>query len=70
MDDYGMDEPDDSLWFVFGRIAEAYDQPQAARRSYQRVRWKEKFEPDPRSTYVLAQKRLKGLTADRAVEAK
>jgi tetratricopeptide (TPR) repeat protein len=70
MDDYGMDEPDDSLWYVFGRIAEAYEQPQAARSYYQLVRWKEKFEPDPRSTYVLVQKRLKGLLAETAVGAK
>jgi hypothetical protein len=70
MDDYGMDEPDGSLWYVFGRIAEVYEQPQAARACYKRVDWKEKFEPDPRTTYVLAQKRLTGLTAETAVGAK
>ena len=70
MDDYGMDEPDGSLWYVFGRIAEAYEQPQAARACYKRVDWKEKFEPDPRTTYALARKRLTGLAAETAIGAK
>ncbi|HWR15104.1 MAG TPA: DUF3857 domain-containing protein [Terriglobales bacterium] len=72
MDDNGMDEPDDNLWYVFGRIAEIYGQPDAAMACYKRVHWKEKYEPDPGATYVLAQKRLQGLPSvkEAAVGAK
>ena len=64
MDDYGMEEPDSSLWYVFGRIAEAYQQPQAALACYKRVQWKEKFEPDPRTTFALTQKQIAGLSKE------
>jgi tetratricopeptide (TPR) repeat protein len=71
LEQYGMNEPDGPLWYVFGRVAEAYGQPQAALACYKRVDWKEKYTPEPNSTYMLAQKRLTGLTgAETAVGAK
>jgi len=72
MDDHGMDKPDSSLWYVFGRIAENYHQSDAAVACYKRVEWTEKFEPDPTATYSLAQKRLNGLqgTGNGVAEAK
>jgi transglutaminase-like putative cysteine protease/tetratricopeptide (TPR) repeat protein len=61
MNDNGMEAPDSNLWYVFGRIAENYQQPQAALACYKRVEWKEKFAPDPLSTYALAKERIGGL---------
>ena len=72
MDQYAMDGPDGPLWYVFGRVAEAYGQPQAALACYKRVQWKEKYAPDPTTTYALTQKRLPGVGGanDTAVGAK
>ncbi len=72
MNENGMEAPDSSLWYVFGRIAESYQQPQAAAACYKRVEWKEKSKPDPTATYTLAQQRLSALngSASGAVEAK
>jgi hypothetical protein len=72
MDQYAMDGPDGPLWYVFGRVAEAYGQPQAALACYKRVQWKEKYAPDPTTTYALTQKRLLGVGGanDTAVGAK
>jgi hypothetical protein len=70
MDENGLDQPDSNLWFVFGRIAEDYQQPKTAEACYKRVEWKEKFTPNPLATYVLAQQRLKGLGNGGALEAK
>ena len=71
MDDNGMYEPDSELWYVFGRIAENYQQPQAAMACYKRVEWKGKSAPNPMATYALAQQRLAGLGGSvGAVEAK
>lgn len=70
MNDEGMDDPDEGLWYVFGRIAESYQQPETAAACYKRVEWKEKFAPNPMATYTLAQQRLGGLNAGGTVEAK
>jgi tetratricopeptide (TPR) repeat protein len=48
-------EPDD--WYVFGRIAEGYGLDAAARAAYARV----EESRDPDATWVLAQRRIKGL---------
>jgi tetratricopeptide (TPR) repeat protein len=52
-----LEEPQPDDWYVFGRIAEGYGLPQAARAAYARVR----SSPDPDATWVLAQKRIKAL---------
>ncbi len=72
MDQYAMDEPDDGLWYVFGRVAEAYGQPQAALACYKRVQWKQKYAPNPMTTYALTQKRMPGVSGqgETAVGAK
>jgi tetratricopeptide (TPR) repeat protein len=71
MNDNGMEKPDSNLWYVFGRIAENDQQPQAALACYKRVEWKQKYAPSPGDTYVLAQQRLSGLGAGTGVvEAK
>lgn len=71
MENYSLPQPDDSLWYVFGRIAEDYKQPQAATACYKRVRWKQKFPPGPEDTYTLVAQRLSALGSGAGVvEAK
>ena len=70
MNEDGMNEPDGGLWYVFGRVAESYQQPGTAVACYKRVEWKEKFSPNPMTTYTLAQQRLNGLNTSGVVEAK
>ncbi len=57
MDAGGQDEPDESSWYVFGRIAEQYEIRQDAISAYKRLKRPE----DTRvaaSTWSLAQRRL------------
>jgi tetratricopeptide (TPR) repeat protein len=61
------DAPDAVDWYVFGRLAESYGLPDAARHYYERVEPKDKAEPT--STYRLARRRLDALDADRPVRA-
>lgn len=56
----GDDQPSDSDWYVFGRLAEWYGLPDAAARYYRRVELAP-FEPRATSTYLLAQRRLEVL---------
>jgi tetratricopeptide (TPR) repeat protein len=59
MDEAGRDEPADHDWYVLGRIAENYGATDAALAAYKRV---EKPKSDlASSTYVLAERRVKGL---------
>jgi len=55
LDVAGLEEPDDSIWYVVGRIAEQYGRTDTALSAYQRLE-KISREDDPlqRSTYVLA----------------
>jgi tetratricopeptide (TPR) repeat protein len=59
MDDAGRDDPAPHDWYVLGRIAEDYGATDAALAAYNKV--EKPKDTLNGSTYVLAQKRLKGL---------
>lgn len=56
-------EPAYPDWYVFGRLAESYGLPDAARRCYEKARWTSGGEPDPTSTIHLVRRRLEALGA-------
>ena len=56
-------EPTHSDWYVFGRLAEKYGMPDAARRCYERARWTAEGKPEPTSSIHLARRRLEALGA-------
>jgi tetratricopeptide (TPR) repeat protein/transglutaminase-like putative cysteine protease len=58
MEDENMDEPDSSIWYVFGRIAEQYGRIDAAVKAYQRVEKEQEEGVGSNSTYNLAQRRI------------
>ena len=58
----GQQEPDSDAWYVLGRIAEEYGVIDAAVRAYNRVERPEDEINTPISSWVLAQRRLKGLS--------
>jgi hypothetical protein len=58
----GLDEPDSSIWYGFGRIAELYGLNDVATTIYSRVEKSDKFEY-PDSTYELSRLRLKRMAA-------
>ena len=55
-------EPDESDWYVFGRLAESYGLPDAARRCYEKAR-PGTDEPSPVSSIHLVRRRLEALGA-------
>lgn len=55
-------EPGDADWYVFGRLAESYGLPDAARRCYERAQ-PGNDEPSPVSTLHLVKRRLEALGA-------
>ncbi|MES1240793.1 MAG: hypothetical protein ABUT39_04175 [Acidobacteriota bacterium] len=57
----GSGELDGDDWYVFGRLAEHYGLPDAARRYYARVEPVQPGQTDSTSTYKLAHARLAGL---------
>ena len=59
MDDAGREEPADHDWYVLGRIAENYGATDAALAAYRRVA--KPITDAGSSTYVLAERRMKGL---------
>jgi hypothetical protein len=62
-----MDEPDESVWYGFGRIAEQYGEYEAARDAYNRVESEEmkKYnEPGSPSTLNLMYMRMKIVDAE------
>lgn len=61
MDSVGMDEPNDAVWYVFGRIAEDYDLPDTARDYYKRVARPKEETQILLSSYSLATRRLAAL---------
>ena len=62
MEQVGIDEPDDSAWYGFGLVAEAYGDAESARDYYAQVQKPTKGVIQPSSVYALSQARLKALT--------
>jgi hypothetical protein len=58
----GLEEPDSSIWYGFGRIYEQYGLNDAAIGAYRRVEMPA-GNLDPADTFVLAQSRLAALRA-------
>jgi predicted Zn-dependent protease len=56
--DKSVDEPESSIWFGFGLLAESYGETQAASQLYKKVVKPKYYDPSLESTYVLAQQRL------------
>jgi len=54
-------EPDVNDWYVFGRLAEHYGLPDAARRCYEKAGAEEKEDASPMDTIHLVRKRLEAL---------
>jgi transglutaminase-like putative cysteine protease/tetratricopeptide (TPR) repeat protein len=63
MDLQHLDDPNESYWYAFGRIAEQFGEHQVAVANYARVKKPKKTLEIPGSTYRLAQTRLKALAA-------
>ena len=61
MDADNMEEPNDAIWYIVGRIAEQYGRPAEARSAYLRMEKPEGTADSPTATYSLAKKRLEGL---------
>jgi tetratricopeptide (TPR) repeat protein len=64
MDDWNLDEPDDQVWYVLGRIAEQYGERDIAIADYRKLKKPEEVLAIPTSTYTLAQMRLKAMGAN------
>jgi predicted Zn-dependent protease len=61
MDQLGEDEPDDSDWYVFGRIAESYGLKDEAAAMYRRLQRPKVEYGIAESSYALAQRHLKAM---------
>lgn len=59
----GMITPDSNSWYVFGRIAEGYGEPEAARACYERVERPERESELRSSPYWLAERGLERIAA-------
>jgi len=64
MDDWNLDEPNDEVWYVLGRIAEQYGEREIAIADYRKLKKPEDVLAIPTSTYTLAQMRLKAMGAN------
>ncbi len=64
MDDWNLDEPNEEIWYVLGRIAEQYGERDIAIADYRRLTKPKNAIALPTSTWQLAQIRLKVLGAD------
>jgi len=61
MDDWNLDEPNDEVWYVLGRIAEQYGEREIAVADYRKLKKPDEVLAIPTSTYTLAQMRLKAM---------
>jgi transglutaminase-like putative cysteine protease/tetratricopeptide (TPR) repeat protein len=63
MEQVGIGEPDDSAWYGFGLVAEAYGDAESARDYYAHVQRPRKGVIQASSVYALSQARLRALTS-------
>ncbi|HVN93104.1 MAG TPA: DUF3857 domain-containing protein [Terracidiphilus sp.] len=63
MDVWNLDEPNDEVWYVLGRIAEQYGERDIAIADYQKLKKPKEILAIPTSTWRLAQMRLKAMGA-------
>jgi tetratricopeptide (TPR) repeat protein len=70
MDDWNLDEPNDEVWYVLGRIAEQYGEREIAIADYRKMEKPKEVLAIPTSTWRLAQMRLKAMGADETAAAK
>ena len=63
MDDWNLDEPDDNVWYVLGRIAEQYGERDIAVADYRKLKKPDQSLDLVTSTYWLAHLRLKAMGA-------
>jgi tetratricopeptide (TPR) repeat protein len=63
MDDWNLEEPNDEVWYVLGRIAEQYGEREIAIADYRRLEKPKEVLAVPTSTWRLAQIRLKAMGA-------
>jgi tetratricopeptide (TPR) repeat protein/transglutaminase-like putative cysteine protease len=61
MDDWNLDEPNDEVWYVLGRIAEQYGEREIAIADYDKLKKPKEILAIPTSTWRLAQMRLKAM---------
>ena len=70
MDEWNLDEPNDEVWYVLGRIAEQYGERDIAIADYRKLKKPKRMLAIPTSTWRLAQMRLKAMGADQSSSAK
>lgn len=70
MDDWNLEEPNDDVWYVLGRIAEQYGERDIALADYRKLQKPKEPLSVPTSTWRLAQIRLKAMGAGEAASAK
>jgi tetratricopeptide (TPR) repeat protein len=66
MDDWNLDEPNDEVWYVLGRIAEQYGERDIAIADYRKMKKPKEIIAVPTSTWRLAQMRLTAMGAEQA----
>jgi tetratricopeptide (TPR) repeat protein/transglutaminase-like putative cysteine protease len=66
MDDWNLDEPNDEVWYVLGRIAEQYGERDIAIADYRKMKKPQEIITIPTSTWRLAQMRLTAMGAEQA----
>jgi len=66
MDQWNLDEPNSTSWYVFGRIAEQYGMIEDAAAAYKKVERPDHEWQIPNSTYQLAERRLSAIAATAA----
>jgi tetratricopeptide (TPR) repeat protein len=64
MDDWNLNEPNDDVWYVLGRIAEQYGEREIAIADYRKMEKPKEPLAVPTSTWRLAQIRLKAMGAE------
>jgi tetratricopeptide (TPR) repeat protein len=70
MDDWNLDEPNDEVWYVLGRIAEQYGERDIAIADYRKMKKPKEIIAIPTSTWRLAQMRLTAMGAEQTAAAK